>query len=148
MFELYVEDTKERIDRYLADHLADLSRSRIQKLIELGHIRVNGEVCTSKKAEVQESDRIEIDLPESQPLELQPEAIPLEILYEDSSLIIVNKTAGMVVHPSAGHESGTLVNALLAHCKTLPGINGIQRPGIVHRLDKDTTGAIVVAKTE
>jgi 23S rRNA pseudouridine1911/1915/1917 synthase len=109
---------------------------------------VNGELCKSKKAEVEDGDLIQIELPEVQPLELKPEAIPLDILYEDESLIIINKPAGMVVHPSAGHESGTLVNALLAHCETLPGINGVQRPGIVHRLDKDTTGAIVVAKTE
>ena len=155
MFEIYVEETLDRsaapglrIDRYLANQMSDLSRSRIQKLIELGHVQINGEVCTSKKVEIEEGDRIQIDLPEIQPLELKPEAIPLDVLYEDDSLIIVNKSAGMVVHPSAGHESGTLVNALLAHCETLPGINGIQRPGIVHRLDKDTTGAIVVAKTE
>lgn len=148
MIEFYIEESGERIDRYLADQLPDLSRSRIQKLIELGHVQVNGEPCKSKKAEVEDGDFIQIELPEVQPLELKPEAIPLDVLYEDDSLIIINKPAGMVVHPSAGHESGTLVNALLAHCKTLPGINGVQRPGIVHRLDKDTTGAIVAAKTE
>ncbi|MCY6490522.1 RluA family pseudouridine synthase [Leptolyngbya sp. GGD] len=148
MIEFYVEESDIRIDRYLADQLPDLSRSRIQKLIESGHVQVNGELCQSKKAEVADGDFIQIELPEAQPLELKPEAIALDILYEDDSLIIVNKTAGMVVHPSAGHDSGTLVNALLAHCESLPGINGIQRPGIVHRLDKDTTGAIVVAKTE
>ncbi|BAU14935.1 ribosomal large subunit pseudouridine synthase D [Leptolyngbya sp. NIES-3755] len=143
-----MEESGERIDRYLADQLPELSRSRLQKLIELGHVQVNGELCKSKKAEVEDGDLIQIELPEVQPLELKPEAIPLDVLYEDDSLIVVNKPAGMVVHPSAGHESGTLVNALLAHCETLPGINGIQRPGIVHRLDKDTTGAIVAAKTE
>ncbi len=155
MLEFYVEESGDRsvaqsvrLDRYLADQLPDLSRSRIQKLIELGHVQLNGELCTSKKVDIEEGDLIQINLPEVQPLELQPEAIPLDILYEDSFLIIINKPAGMVVHPSAGHESGTLVNALLAHCETLPGINGIQRPGIVHRLDKDTTGAIVAAKTE
>lgn len=148
MIEFYVEESGERIDRYLADQLPDLSRSRIQKLIELGHVQVNGDRCKSKKAEVEDGDFIQIELPEVQPLELKPEAIPLDVLYEDDSLIIINKPAGMVVHPSAGHESGTLVNALLAHCETLPGINGVQRPGIVHRLDKDTTGAIVAAKTE
>lgn len=148
MIEFYVEESGERIDRYLADQLPDISRSRIQKLIELGHVQVNGELCKSKKVEVEDGDLIQIELPEAQPLELKSEPIPLDILYEDDSLIVVNKAAGMVVHPSAGHESGTLVNALLAHCKTLPGINGVQRPGIVHRLDKDTTGAIVAAKTE
>ncbi|MER3433774.1 MAG: RluA family pseudouridine synthase [Leptolyngbya sp. ERB_1_1] len=155
MLDFYVEESGDsfaaqsvRIDRYLADQLPDLSRSRIQKLIELGHVQVNGKLCQSKKAEVEDGDLIQIELPEVQPLELKPEAIALDILYEDDSLIIVNKPAGMVVHPSAGHETGTLVNALLAHCETLSGINGIQRPGIVHRLDKDTTGAIVAAKTE
>lgn len=147
-FEFYVEDISDRLDRYLTDQFPDLSRSRIQKLIEQSYVQVNGKVCTSKKAEVEDGDRVTIEIPESQPLQLQPENIPLDILYEDESLIILNKPAGLVVHPSAGHESGTLVNALLAHCETLPGINGIQRPGIVHRLDKDTTGAIAVAKTE
>lgn len=137
-----------RLDRYLADELSELSRSRIQKLIEQGCVQVNGQVCTSKKAVVQSGDRVQVEIPEAQPLELQPENIPLDILYEDESLLILNKPAGLVVHPSAGHETGTMVNALLAHCSTLPGINGIQRPGIVHRLDKDTTGAIAVAKTE
>ena len=111
-------------------------------------MQVNGEVCTSKKLEVKLGDRIQINIPAAQPLELQAEDIPLDILYEDDSLLILNKPAGLVVHPSAGHEAGTMVNALLAHCATLPGINGVQRPGIVHRLDKDTTGAIAVAKTE
>jgi 23S rRNA pseudouridine1911/1915/1917 synthase len=148
MIELYIEETVDRIDRVLADQLPDLSRSRLQKLIEQGYVQVNGKLCTSKKAEVQDGDLIQIEIPEAQPLHLEPEPIPLDILYEDDSLIILNKPAGLVVHPSAGHPSGTLVNALLAHCGTLPGINGIQRPGIVHRLDKDTTGAIVVAKTE
>ncbi|MGV0029264.1 RluA family pseudouridine synthase [Phormidesmis priestleyi] len=146
--EIQVEETTDRLDRYLADELADLSRSRVQKLIEQGLVQVNGKVCTSKKAEVREGDRIQVEIPEAQPLELLPENISLDILYEDDSLLILNKPAGMVVHPSAGHENGTMVNALLAHCPTLPGINGIQRPGIVHRLDKDTTGAIAVAKTE
>lgn len=146
--ELQVEETTDRLDRYLADELSHLSRSRVQKLIEQGFVQVNGQICTSKKAEVQTGDRIRVEIPEAQPLALLPEKIPLDILYEDDSLIILNKPAGLVVHPSAGHESGTLVNALLAHCQTLPGINGIQRPGIVHRLDKDTTGAIAVAKTE
>lgn len=146
--DLSVEETSDRLDRYLADQVTDLSRSRLQKLIEQGHVQVNGEVCTSKKLEVKLGDRIQINIPAAQPLELQAEDIPLDILYEDDSLLILNKPAGLVVHPSAGHEAGTMVNALLAHCATLPGINGVQRPGIVHRLDKDTTGAIAVAKTE
>lgn len=145
---LQVEEQGDRIDRYLSQHLPDLSRSRIQQLIEQGQVQVNDNVCTSKKAIVQMGDRISITIPEAKPLDLQPEAIPLDILYEDDSLIIINKPAGLVVHPAAGHESGTLVNALLAHCSNLAGIGGVQRPGIVHRLDKDTTGAIAIAKTD
>jgi 23S rRNA pseudouridine1911/1915/1917 synthase len=145
---LQVEEQGDRIDRYLSQQLPDLSRSRIQQLIEQEQVQVNGKVCTSKKATVQPGDRISITIPEAKPLDLQPEAIPLDILYEDDSLIIINKSAGLVVHPAAGHESGTLVNALLAHCTNLAGIGGVQRPGIVHRLDKDTTGAIAIAKTD
>ncbi|NEQ20924.1 MAG: RluA family pseudouridine synthase [Microcoleus sp. SIO2G3] len=137
-----------RIDRYLSQELPDLSRSRIQQLIEQGSVQINGKACTSKKAMVQLGDRISLAIPEASPLDLQPEAIPLDILYEDDSLIIVNKPAGLVVHPAAGHKTGTLVNALLAHCPNLAGIGGVQRPGIVHRLDKDTTGAIAIAKTD
>ena len=112
-------------------------------------MQVNGEICTAKKATVQAGDCIRITIPETHPLDLQPETIPLDILYEDDSLLIINKPAGMVVHPSPGHANGTLVNALLAHCgDDLAGIGGVERPGIVHRLDKDTTGAIVIAKTD
>ena len=145
---LQVEDSSDRLDRYLSQQSPDLSRSRIQQLIEQGNVQVNDKVCTSKKATVQVGDRISLTIPEAIPLDLQPEAIPLDILYEDDSLIIINKPAGLVVHPAAGHESGTLVNALLAHCPNLAGIGGVQRPGIVHRLDKDTTGAIAIAKTD
>jgi len=145
----FLEETqRSRIDRYLSQELSDLSRSRIQQLIEQGAVEINGQVCTSKKTTVQPGDRISLSIPEAKPLDLQPEAIPLDILYEDDSLIILNKPAGLVVHPAAGHESGTLVNALLAHCPDLAGIGGVQRPGIVHRLDKDTTGAIAIAKTD
>ena len=145
---LQVEGSSDRLDRGLAQQLSDLSRSRIQQLIEQGNVQVNGKVCTSKKATVQLGDRIDIEIPAAQPLDLQPENIPLEILYEDDTLLIINKPAGLVVHPAPGHPEGTLVNALLAHCQTLPGIGGVQRPGIVHRLDKDTTGAIAIAKTD
>jgi 23S rRNA pseudouridine1911/1915/1917 synthase len=149
LLELEAEQSADRLDRYLAEQLSDLSRARLQKLIADGQVQVNGVVCTSKKASVDLGDLIQVEIPEAVPIALEPEAIPLDILYEDEDLIIVNKPAGMVVHPSIGHASGTLVNALLAHCgDTLPGINGVQRPGIVHRLDKDTTGAIAIAKTE
>ncbi|WP_008311949.1 RluA family pseudouridine synthase [Leptolyngbya sp. PCC 6406] len=139
----------ERLDRWLSAHLPDLSRNRLQKLIDGEYVTLNGQLCTDKKRLVQAGDIICLTLPEAQPLELTPESIPLDILYEDDHLIIVNKPAGLVVHPAPGNRSGTLVNALLAHCgEGLLGIGGVQRPGIVHRLDKDTTGAIVVAKTD
>lgn len=153
--DLYVEASEgqgnscDRLDRWLADHLPTLSRSRIQSLIETGQVALNGQLCTRKKQVVQAGDRLCLTLPDQPQLpDLKPEAIPLDILYEDEQILIVNKPAGMVVHPAPGHESGTLVNAVLAHCPTLAGIGGIQRPGIVHRIDKDTTGAIAVAKTD
>lgn len=154
--EIFVEEeeTGDRLDAFLADQLADLSRSRIQKLISQSQVWVNDQVCHSKKAIVQGGDRVRVQIPDAEPLDLQPEAIQLDILYEDDELLILNKPAGLVVHPSPGHNHGTLVNALLWHCRTetgestLSGIGGVQRPGIVHRLDKDTTGAICVAKTD
>jgi 23S rRNA pseudouridine1911/1915/1917 synthase len=109
-------------------------------------VQVNDKICTSKKVTVQSGDRISITIPEAKPLDLQPEAIPLDVLYEDDSLIIINKPAGLVVHALPVMKAVTLVNALLAHCTNLAGIGGVQRPGIVHRLDKDTTGAIAIAK--
>ncbi|MEM9905420.1 MAG: RluA family pseudouridine synthase [Cyanobacteria bacterium P01_D01_bin.44] len=139
----------ERLDRWLAAAVETLSRSRIQKLIEQGAVTLNGTTCTHKKILVSPGDLIELTLPPIEPLALKPEAIPLDILYEDDTLVIINKSAGMVVHPAPGHPDGTLVNAILAHCgDQLTGVGGVQRPGIVHRLDKDTTGAMVVAKTE
>ncbi|WP_442786321.1 RluA family pseudouridine synthase [Leptothoe sp. PORK10 BA2] len=138
----------ERIDRWLAQH-CDLSRNRIQKLIEQGALSINDQPCTNKKITVNAGDYLQLTIPAVEPFELIAEAIPLDILYEDESLVVVNKPAGMVVHPAPGHPNGTLVNAILAHCgDQLTGVGGVQRPGIVHRLDKDTTGAMVVAKTE
>ncbi|HBB34859.1 MAG TPA: RluA family pseudouridine synthase [Cyanobacteria bacterium UBA8803] len=142
------EKFSDRLDRYLTQHLPHLSRSRIQKLIAEGNVQINGQACTSKKATVQAGDRISLTIPEAKPLDLEPETIPLDILYEDDHLLIINKPAGLVVHPAPGHAKGTLVNALLAHCPNLAGIGGVQRPGIVHRLDKDTSGAIAIAKTD
>ncbi len=144
---LQVETSGDRLDRWLSQQLPELSRSRLQQLIEQGNVQVNG-LCTSKKATLKPGDRIQIQIPPAKALELKPEDIPLEILYEDDALLIINKPAGLVVHPAPGHSEGTLVNALLAHCHNLPGIGGVQRPGIVHRLDKDTTGAIAIAKTD
>ncbi|MCD8485263.1 MAG: RluA family pseudouridine synthase [Desertifilum sp.] len=146
---ILVEGTAQRLDRYLAETLPDLSRSRVQKLIEDGQVEVNDQVCTSKKLLVSQGDRLQVKIPEVQILDqLIAEDIPLDILYEDSDLLIVNKPAGLVVHPAPGHERGTLVNAILAHCPDLAGIGGEKRPGIVHRLDKDTTGAIAIAKND
>lgn len=137
-----------RLDIWLSQQIPDLSRSRIQSLIEQGCVQIQEEVCTSKKVAVKLGDRLEIIIPPAEPLELEATNIPLDILYEDEHLIIINKPAGLVVHPAPGHSNDTLVNALLAHCDHLAGIGGVQRPGIVHRLDKDTTGAMVVAKTD
>lgn len=145
---IQVPENTDRLDRYLSQELSDLSRARIQQLIQQGCVQINDTVCTSKKINLKIGDRITLEIPAIQPLELIAEDIPLDILYEDDELIILNKPAGLVVHPAPGHPDGTLVNALLAHCPNLPGIGGIQRPGIVHRLDKDTTGAIVIAKTD
>lgn len=137
-----------RIDKVLAAYLSELSRTYLQKLIESGNVTLNGKTLkTNFKVSV--GQEIEVLLPEPETLKVEPENIPLDILYEDSDVIVINKPKNMVVHPAAGHYSGTLVNALLYHCKdSLSGINGIMRPGIVHRIDKDTTGALVVCKND
>ncbi len=145
---LTVDKNDVRIDIWLAENLPSLSRSRIQKLIAQRQITINNQVCQQKKTLLKKGDLLTLNIPPIIPSEILPEKIPLDILYEDESLIIINKPANLVVHPAPGHYSGTLVNALLAHCPDLQGIGGVERPGIVHRLDKDTTGAIVVAKTE
>lgn len=138
----------ERIDRALTDEEEGLTRSAVQKLLERGLITVNG-VPAAKNARLRAGDVIELVLPEPQQIELIPEAIPLDVVYEDSDLLVVNKPKDMVVHPAPGHASGTLVNALMAHCgDSLSGINGELRPGIVHRIDKDTSGLLIVAKND
>ena len=150
VIELVVEvdhQPEPRLDLWLTAQLPDFSRSRWQKLISQGQVQIHSQICTDKKYRLKSGDRVFVSIPSPTTLDLIPESIPLEILYEDEHLIIVNKPAGMVVHPSAGHATGTLVHALLAHCP-LSSIGGVQRPGIVHRLDKDTTGAMVVAKTD
>ena len=137
-----------RIDKVLSAYLTELSRTYIQKLIENGNVTISGSVLKANY-KVSAGQEIEIFLPEPETLKVEPENIPLDILYEDSDVIVINKPKNMVVHPAAGHYSGTLVNALLYHCKdSLSGINGIMRPGIVHRIDKDTTGALVVCKND
>jgi 23S rRNA pseudouridine1911/1915/1917 synthase len=136
-----------RLDSFLASHLKDISRTRVQHSIQDGDILVNQHV-SKPGYRLRDGDQIEIDLPEPPPVELIPEAIPLSIILEDDDLIVVNKPAGMVVHPGAGIESGTLANALVHHFNTLSNVAGRIRPGIVHRLDKDTSGLLVVAKND
>lgn len=135
-----------RLDKYLSS-VSSLSRGRVQDLCDVGKVLVNGKPAKSA-LKVKTGDLIECEIPEDRPLEVKPENIPLDILYEDEDIIVVNKPKGMVVHPAAGNETGTLVNALLYHCHDLSGINGVIRPGIVHRIDKDTTGCIVACKND
>lgn len=142
------EEAGIRIDRCLSEKCPQLSRSYIQKLLKDGQICVNGRPVKANY-KVQEKDQILLSLPELKDPDIQPEEIPLDILYEDEDVLVVNKPKDMVVHPSAGHTEGTLVNAVLAHCKgNLSGINGVMRPGIVHRIDKDTTGALLICKND
>ncbi|TYQ31564.1 RluA family pseudouridine synthase [Pseudanabaena sp. UWO310] len=141
-------EKSQRIDLFLSQHLNELSRSRIQSLIDEGYVTINDILCDNKKNLIKAGDRIQLITPASVALDIVAQEIPLEVLYEDEHLLVINKPAGLVVHPAAGHSDGTLVNALLAHCQELSGINGTQRPGIVHRLDKDTSGAMVVAKND
>ena len=141
------EQTSLRLDRFLAKELPNYSRSRIQQLIRAGSVRLNGAVTRPREL-VRSGDQIGLTEPPLEKVEHRPEPIPLDILFEDDELIVINKPAGLVVHPGAGHRQHTLVNALLAHCATLSGIGGKERPGIVHRLDKETSGCLVVAKTD
>jgi 23S rRNA pseudouridine1911/1915/1917 synthase len=136
-----------RLDRCLAELSEEWSRSRVRRLIDEGRVRHNDSQA-KPAAIVADGDRLEVDEPDVEALEIAPEDLPLEIVYEDAELLVLDKPAGLVIHPAAGNPSGTLVNALLHHCNDLSGIGGVARPGIVHRLDKDTTGLMVVAKTD
>ena len=150
MIELTVRDTSrgERLDRYLARELPQFSRVQLQRSIRSGLVRVNGEAVRPRDA-VRSGDRIAIADPPVTKAAEEAENIPLKVLFEDDDLLVINKPAGLVVHPAAGNPDRTLVNALLAHCgDSLRGIGGVMRPGIVHRIDKDTSGLIVAAKTE
>ena len=139
----------DRLDRLLVGAFADLSRSRLQALIREGHVTVDGLPVTAPSAKIAAGSELSLTIPPAAPAEPRPESIALDIVYEDEALIVIDKPAGLVVHPGAGHENGTLVNALIAHCgQSLSGIGGVGRPGIVHRLDKDTSGLLVVAKTD
>lgn len=141
------DNTGKRIDAFLSTQLPELSRARIQALLKSGDILINGGKQKAKYP-VQVGDIITIDIPEPEPEEAQPENIPISVIYEDDDVIVINKESGLVVHPAAGNQGGTLVNALLYHCKgKLAKVGGSERPGIVHRLDKDTSGCMVVAKT-
>ncbi|MEI3519881.1 MAG: RluA family pseudouridine synthase [Anaerosacchariphilus sp.] len=142
------EDAGVRIDKYLAEQLPDITRSYLQKLLKDGSVQMNGKpVKASTKTAV--GALIALTIPEPEEPEILPENIPLDILYEDSDVILINKPKNMVVHPAAGHYTGTLVNALMYHCRgDLSGINGVLRPGIVHRIDKDTTGVLIVCKND
>ena len=140
-------NSNQRLDKFLSTAFSEFSRSHIAKLIEEDNCLVNGKVAKAS-LKLKAGDVIEIDIPEAKELEIEKEDIPLDIVYEDSDILIVNKPQGMVVHPANGHYEHTLVNAILAHCNDLSGINGVMRPGIVHRIDKDTSGLICVAKND
>lgn len=140
------ENAKIRVDKAVAS-LLDFSRKRVKDILDEGNILVNGNPCKASYI-LQEGDHLLVNIPEVQSLEVLPENIPLNVVYEDDDVIVINKPKGMVVHPAFGHVSGTLVNALMYHCKDLSGINGVMRPGIVHRIDKDTSGLLMIAKND
>ena len=138
----------ERLDKFILRLHPDFSRSRIEGLVKAGYVTVNGVVAGKAGQKVSEDDEVNVEIPPPVPAVPEPEDIPLDVVFEDDDIIVVNKPAGLVVHPAPGHYAGTLVNALLHHCPKLAGIGGVARPGIVHRLDQDTSGLIVVAKTQ
>ncbi|MBO4989620.1 MAG: RluA family pseudouridine synthase [Clostridia bacterium] len=146
-FSYLLEEPQKRLDTFLAGE-NELTRSAIKKLIEDGHVFVNGEIVTKAGRELKIGDTVLLEIPDSEPLSIRPEDIPIDIVYQDSDLAVVNKPQGMTVHMGAGNADGTLVNALLFHLDSLSGINGVIRPGIVHRIDKDTSGLLVVAKND
>ncbi len=142
------DDGGERLDSFLSGQMPALSRSRLQKAIRAGEVTVEGVAVLKPSQKVRQQERVEVAFSPPRPLEIVPEKIPLDIVYEDEHLLVVNKAPGMVVHPAPGHETGTLVHALLGHCTNLSGIGGVLRPGIVHRLDAGTSGLLVVAKSD
>lgn len=146
-FTVQADSAKNRIDKALASMQDKWSRTQVQNFVDEGHLLVNGEKV-KKTYKVKENDIITVDEPEAEPLEILAEDLNLEIIYEDEDVLVVNKPKGMVVHPAPGHATGTLVNGLMHHCTDLSGINGVMRPGIVHRIDKDTSGLLMVAKND
>lgn len=149
VFKFVVDSCSEdlRLDIYLSENIKDKSRSYIQNIIKSGKVLVNGNIKKGSY-KLKLNDEVQVEIPQNEKLNVEPENIPIDIIYEDSDVIVVNKPQGMVVHPAPGNYSGTLVNALLYHCTDLSGINGVLRPGIVHRIDKDTSGILVVAKND
>ena len=148
LFTIEEDSAGERVDRILPSLLEGVSRSYLQSVIKDGGLTVNGKTA-KPSLKVKEGDNLELELPDAESPDILPENIPLDILYEDSDVIVINKPKGMVVHPAAGHYSGTMVNALMYHCgDSLSGINGCMRPGIVHRIDKDTTGSVIACKND
>ena len=144
----FLNEQADRLDKVLAGRFADYSRSRFQNLIKAGHVFVDEILVTKTGFALSGGEEIQVEIPAAQASSLEPEAIPLDLIHEDSHVIVVNKAAGMVVHPSLGHASGTLINAVLAHAPDIQGVGGELRPGLVHRLDKDTSGLIILAKNE
>ncbi|MBU9712443.1 RluA family pseudouridine synthase [Evansella tamaricis] len=147
IFKIKTEEKGIRLDKYISEQFPQWSRSLIQQWIKDGNVVVNG-VATKSNYKIAYGDEIEITEPDLEPLNVEAEEMNLDIVYEDSDVLVVNKPRGMVVHPAPGHHRGTLVNGLMAHCKDLSGINGVMRPGIVHRIDKDTSGLLMVAKND
>ena len=141
-------DSGSRLDRFLASRASGISRTRLQRFIKNGLVHINGVPIFQPKTKISQGDVVEFEIPEPAPIRLEPENIKLDLIYEDEHLLVINKAAGMVVHPGAGHETGTVVHAVLHHCKDLAGIGDKMRPGIVHRLDRDTSGVLVIAKTQ
>ena len=143
------EQTSKRVDQFIVEELPSFSRTKIAKLVKEGALLINGKAIKDNAKKVMFGDQVELEVPEAVATDIKPQKIPLDIVYEDKDLLVINKPIGMVVHPGAGNPDGTLVNALLHHCKSnLSGINGELRPGIVHRIDKDTSGLLVVAKND
>jgi 23S rRNA pseudouridine1911/1915/1917 synthase len=146
-FSISVVEGEERLDTYLSSRLEDLTRSKVQNLVKKGFVKVNDKLVKAGYR-IKEGDRVDISIPPDPPGELKPEPIEFDILHEDSSLIVLNKPSGLVIHPAPGHPTGTLVHGLLQYCPELSGRGGLERPGIIHRLDKDTSGLMVVAKND
>lgn len=144
----FEESQSRRLDHFLVDHLPEHSRSYLQSLIDDGYVKVDGKIAHKSGMKLEGYHEVELRIPPPEPSHLVPEEIPLDIIYEDKDVVLVNKPAGMVVHPSAGHKQGTLVHAVLAHDPKIEGVGGVQRPGLIHRLDKNTSGLIVLAKND